>query len=123
MKFLADMGISMRTVVWLRTLGHDAVHLREQGLQRAVDAEIVAKASAEGRIVLTMDLDFGYLLAVSGQHVPSVILLRLSDERSEVVNDRLGDVLAQCHEALEAGAIISVGDETIRVRRLPIQDR
>ena len=120
MKFLADMGISMRTVVWLRTLGHDAVHLREQGLQRAVDTEIVAKASAEGRIVLTMDLDFGYLLAVSGQHVPSVILLRLSDERSEVVNDRLGDVLAQCYEALEAGAIISVGDETIRVRRLPI---
>ena len=74
MKFLADMGISMRTVVWLRTIGHDAVHLREQRLQRAVDAEIAAKAALEDRIVLTMDLDFGYLLAVSGERIPSVIL-------------------------------------------------
>lgn len=35
-------------------------------LQRATDAEILANAVAEGRIVLTTDLDFGYLLAVGG---------------------------------------------------------
>ncbi len=28
MKFLADMGISLRTVSWLRGGGYDAVHLR-----------------------------------------------------------------------------------------------
>ena len=34
MKFLADMGISLKTVAFLHTLGHDAVHLADQGLER-----------------------------------------------------------------------------------------
>jgi predicted nuclease of predicted toxin-antitoxin system len=31
MRFLADMGVSERVVEWLRTNGHDAVHLRDEG--------------------------------------------------------------------------------------------
>jgi predicted nuclease of predicted toxin-antitoxin system len=120
MRLLADMGISQRTITWLRKQGHDALHLREEGLQRLPDDAILAKAREESRILLTMDLDFGYLLAVSGEDMPSVILFRLSDERSEVVNERLADVLAHCAEDLQAGAIISVGDDTFRVRHLPI---
>jgi predicted nuclease of predicted toxin-antitoxin system len=121
MKFLADMGVSMRTVEWLRGHKHDAVHLRERGLHRLPDDEILAKARAEQRVVLTMDLDFGYLLAVGGEQLPSVILFRLSDECSEVVNRRLAEVLLRFRSDIEAGAIISVGDETMRVRRLPIR--
>ena len=64
MKFLADMGISLLTVAWLRNAGYDIVHLREQGLQKLPDDEIVIKARTEGRIVLTVDLDFAQLLAV-----------------------------------------------------------
>jgi predicted nuclease of predicted toxin-antitoxin system len=45
MKFLADMGISPDTVVWLRSLSHDAVHLHEQGLDRLPDSEILIKAT------------------------------------------------------------------------------
>jgi predicted nuclease of predicted toxin-antitoxin system len=119
-RFLADMGISGRTVTWLRQLGHDAVHLRDLGWQRATDAEAMARAAHEGRIILTMDLDFGYLLSVSQQRTPSVILFRLSDERSSMVNARLSEVLDRCTEALEMGAIISVSDSAIRVRQLPL---
>ncbi len=32
-EFLADMGISLRTVSWLREQGYDVVHLRDEGLQ------------------------------------------------------------------------------------------
>ncbi len=56
MKFLADMGISPKTVTFLHTLGHDAVHLSEQGLERLPDQGIVEKARQEGRIVLVHDL-------------------------------------------------------------------
>jgi hypothetical protein len=34
MNFLAGMGVSMTTVSVLRQLGHNVVHLREQGLIR-----------------------------------------------------------------------------------------
>jgi predicted nuclease of predicted toxin-antitoxin system len=53
MKFLADMGISLRTVSWLRNAGYDAVHLRDEGLQRLPDDQILVKARTEGRILLT----------------------------------------------------------------------
>jgi predicted nuclease of predicted toxin-antitoxin system len=40
MRFLADMGVSQQVIEWLRTTGHDAVHLRDEGLQRLPNGEI-----------------------------------------------------------------------------------
>ena len=48
MKFLADMGISVSTVESLREQAHDAIHLRDE-LMKMADADILAKASSEGR--------------------------------------------------------------------------
>ncbi|WP_017319094.1 DUF5615 family PIN-like protein [Mastigocladopsis repens] len=120
MKFLADMGISLRTVAWLRDAGYDTVYLREEDLQRLPDDEILLKARTEGRIVLTVDLDFAQLLAVGGETLPSVILFRLGNENYETIHERLTKVLSQCRQDLETGAIVSVSNETFRVRRLPI---
>ena len=116
MKFLADMGISPRTVEWLRQQGHDAIHLLEAGLRQLPDAEILDKARAEQRIVLTIDLDFGYLLAVSRANLPSVVIFRLGNASREVVEARLTAVLMQCEDDLLAGAVISVSDEVFRIR-------
>jgi predicted nuclease of predicted toxin-antitoxin system len=76
MRFLTDMGISQATVHWLRSHGHDAKHLREEGLQRLSDSEIFSKASKEKRIILTFDLDFGAITAQAGGKLPSVIIFR-----------------------------------------------
>ena len=54
MRFLADMGISLKTVAWLRSEGHDVVHLCEEGLQRLPDEEIFKKGITESRIILTI---------------------------------------------------------------------
>lgn len=58
MRFLADAGISPRTVDYLRRNGHDAIHVREIGMQRAADRVLVEKAQADDRILLTLDLNF-----------------------------------------------------------------
>lgn len=76
MNFLADMGISPKTIDFRREAGHDAVHLHEQGLDRLPDSDILRKARQERRVLLTHDLDFGELVAVSGTKLPSVITLR-----------------------------------------------
>lgn len=47
MRFLADMGVATSTVRALVAAGHDAVHLRELGLQRVADDRIMVKARAE----------------------------------------------------------------------------
>jgi predicted nuclease of predicted toxin-antitoxin system len=76
-KFLADMGVSMTTVYAPRAAGEEAVHLRDEGLQRLPDDEILHKANREQRVVLTFDLDFGELLAAGGRMTPSVVLFRM----------------------------------------------
>lgn len=121
MKFLADMGISQKTVFWLRNKGHDAIHLRERNLQRLPDPLILKKAREEGRVILTCDLDFAALLAASNDQLPSVVLFRLDDERPDNINERLAAVLNQSMEALDRGAIVSVEEKRYRVRFLPIK--
>jgi predicted nuclease of predicted toxin-antitoxin system len=74
MRFLADAGISPKTVEFLRLRGRDAVHVRELLLQRAADSELVDKARAESRILLTFDLDFGEMLALGILEQPSVVI-------------------------------------------------
>ena len=49
MRFLADMGISPATVVYLRRLGFDAT-----GLDRLRDSDILQKAREEARVILTL---------------------------------------------------------------------
>jgi len=74
------MNISLLTVGWLRSRGPEADHVREQGLQRAADPTILGKARTEQRILLTMDFDFGCLMAVSHERLPSVVLFCLRNE-------------------------------------------
>jgi predicted nuclease of predicted toxin-antitoxin system len=120
MRFLADAGLSPATVDFLIELGHEAVHVRTLCMQRALDADVVARARADSSVVLTFDLDFGEVLALGVLDKPSVIIFRLSDERPASVNQRLAVVLADCAAALESGVLISVEDTRYRVRKLPI---
>jgi predicted nuclease of predicted toxin-antitoxin system len=123
MKFLADAGISPKTVAFLNAAGHDAVHVRQIGLQRASDADIVRRARQEGRVVLTFDLDFGQILALGVAGSPSVVIFRLSDETSTSVNWRLEAVITERRAELEQGALILVEDGRYRMRPLPILGR
>ena len=82
------------------------------------DDAIVAKAQAEGRVILTHDLDFGRIVAVSRASIPSVVTFRLQDMRPAQVNRYLAEVLARFAEELETGALVSVNERGIRVRPL-----
>jgi predicted nuclease of predicted toxin-antitoxin system len=120
MRFLADMGVAQRVVQWLRAQGHDAVHLRDENLHRLPNGEIFKKAHLEKRILLTFDLDFGEILALSANRAVSVILFRLQNARAQHLINRLRKVLEDTTKALEEGAIVVVEETRHRVRRLPI---
>ena len=120
MRFLADMGVSQRLVAWLCEHGHNAIHLRDQGLHRLPNGDIFTKAAQEQRVILTWDLDFAEILALSGPHTVSAVIFRLMNTRSTNVIRRLERVLAESAQDLEAGAIISVEESRHRVRLLPL---
>jgi predicted nuclease of predicted toxin-antitoxin system len=119
MRFLADAGISPKTVEFLKQIGHEAIHARTLGLQQAPDAVLIDRARTDDSTVITFDLDFGDLLALGVLEKPSVIILRLIDQRADSVNHCLSAVLAERLADLHSGSLILVEDSRYRVRKLP----
>jgi len=120
MRFLADMGVSLRVVEWLRANGHDAEHLSELGLARLPNGEIFERGITEDRVVLTFDLDFSEIAAATQGRTTSVIVFRLRDTTSPNQIGRLEAVLGASSAQLESGAVVSVEDVRHRIRLLPI---
>jgi len=110
----------LRIVEWLRQQAHDVKHLRDEGLHRSPNGEIFAKAVTEDRVVLTFDLDFGEIAALTRGRKASVVLFRLHNTRTSHVIARLAAVLADCTAALQEGAVVVVEESRRRVRFLPI---
>jgi len=120
MRFLADMGVDIRVVQWLRQNGHDTKHLRDEGLHRIPNGEVFVKAISENRVIVTFDLDFGEIVALSRGERASVILFRLHNTRTPHLINRLATVLADATEALEQGAVVVVEESRHRIRYLPL---
>jgi predicted nuclease of predicted toxin-antitoxin system len=75
-RFLLDEAIQHRLADHLAEAGHEASPVVRIGLGGASDPEVPARAAAEDRILITTDTDFPTLLALSGEQIPSVMLLR-----------------------------------------------
>ena len=121
MKPLADLHISPRTVEFLRGLGHDVARVNEIMSPDSSDQAVVVQADKQHRVILTQDLDFSAIIAVGGRSHPSIVTLRLSSSRIEHVNAILEKVLPTVETDLVAGAVVTVEDARIRLRRLPIE--
>ena len=120
MKLLLDQGTPRSAATILRRAGFDAIHTGETGLAEAEDSEIIRRAADEDRVVVTLDADFHTHLALTQALKPSVIRIRIEGLRAEEFSALLQNVLTQCADDLKAGAMVSVNEFQIRVRRLPI---
>lgn len=120
MRILADLHIAPRTVSFLQTLGHDVERVTDVLPSTASDEAIVAQAIADRRTILSQDLDFSAIVALSGKTIPSVITLRLSISRIEYVNSVLERNLASIEADVAGGAIVTISDHRMRRRRLPL---
>jgi predicted nuclease of predicted toxin-antitoxin system len=119
-KLLLDQGLPLTSASLLREAGYDAVHTSELRMATASDEEILKRAASEDRIVFTLDADFHALLALSGKEKPSAVRIRIEGLRAKDLSEIIQHLLELHAEDLRAGAVISVTENRIRLRRLPL---
>jgi predicted nuclease of predicted toxin-antitoxin system len=78
----------------LRVAGHDVVRAGEVGLNRADDADILAQAVAQQRILVTLDRHFGDWAVLPLRAHPGVIRVRVHPTTTENVLRVLTALLA-----------------------------
>jgi predicted nuclease of predicted toxin-antitoxin system len=118
LKFLVDQPISWEVAKGLVAAGHDALHVRDLGMEAAADLPILERAASEGRIVVTQDTDYGTLLVTGQRTSPSIVLFRMRDGRPSVQLSVLLQYLPELEPSLEEGAIVVFGEASIRIRQL-----
>jgi predicted nuclease of predicted toxin-antitoxin system len=121
MKILIDMNLTPRWVVFLVTAGFEAIHWSAVGKADSPDATIVEYARIHGYCVLTHDLDFGTILALTNWDKPSVVQIRAEDTSPEANAKVLAEALTQLKDELDRGALLTVEPTRMRVRLLPFQ--
>ncbi len=116
MRFLVDRCAGHRLAAWLRDQGHDVVEARELGADPG-DRALLERAAAAGRILVTIDTDFGELVYV--RKVPHAGLVRLPDVPAERRIALIAEVLDRHRQALEIQAVVTIRDGRIRISHPP----
>ena len=116
MRFLANENVAGDAVLALREKGHDVVWIRTD-MPGSNDEDILTRAVAEERILITFDKDFGELAFHA--HLPAkccVILFRISTPSSSFVSNV---VIAAIESRSDwAGHFTVVEEHRIRMRLL-----
>jgi len=113
-KFLVDVCAGTRLAEWLALRGHDVQEVRDRASDLE-DDEILRWAYTEGRVVVTVDKDFGTLAVALGQ--PHGGIVRLPDVPVTERQRLMEQVLLRHEPDLGDCALITVSRSHIRVRR------
>jgi predicted nuclease of predicted toxin-antitoxin system len=127
MRFLVDRCAGHRLAEWLHSQGHDVLESRDLGPDPG-DRALLERAAVDGRILVTIDTDFGELVYVEEvPHAGLVRLARLRRRRAKPFPDvpakrriaLMAEVLERHQQALETQAIITIRRGRIRISRSP----
>lgn len=120
MKVLLDMPVSSMLIRVLEAYGHEAIHAHQIGKDTATDSELLEIARHESRVVITADLDFPRLLALSMADGPGIILFRGGNYSNAEMCDLLEHTLKGVPPEVLESSICVVDRKRIRVTRLPV---
>ena len=115
MRFVVDECTGPAVARWLRQQQHDVFSVYEQA-RGMDDDDIVQKAFAENRIVVTNDKDFGDKVFRERWPHRGVILLRLEDERAPKKIEALKRLLERYADQLNDRFVV-VTEATVRFAR------
>jgi len=115
-RFKIDENLPTEVAQVLAVAGHDATTVLDQNLGGEADSQISAICLAEGRVILTLDLDFADVRSYPPDEYAGIIVLRLSlqDKQSVIAIAQKLVVLLE-HEP-SSGKLWIVDETRVRIR-------
>ena len=114
LKFLIDVGVGKKVEKWLLEQSYDVKCVRDIN-PKADDSAILHLAVKEGRMVITMDKDFGELVYNSGKLHSGVLILRLEDANGDKKVMTIKKILAEYSDKLYGKFCVFQG-ERLRIK-------
>jgi predicted nuclease of predicted toxin-antitoxin system len=115
MNFLLDQSADFRLIPHLRQLGHDVQVISRNYPHGLPDADVLAIAQKEQRILIVTDRDFGELIFQQNVAHAGVIFFRLPGAPLQAKIEQLTTVLADYVEELKRGEFLVVTPSQIRI--------
>jgi predicted nuclease of predicted toxin-antitoxin system len=121
MRILLDMNLTPLWCEFLTEAGHEPKHWSRVGRPDAPDVEILDFAREGQWVIITQDLDFGSLLALRGDDLPSVIQIRAHATLPSDIGRQVVDAIEATAQYLRSGALVTLTPSEFRVTALPIR--
>lgn len=102
MIFFLDQHLPRRLAAWIRTQGHEALHVRDLGMDHAEDKDIWREAGARGAVIVSKDEDFSAIVRSAAG--PQVVWLRIGNCSNDVLIARVAQMWPQLVAELKSGA-------------------
>ena len=117
MKFKTDENLPNHEASTLREFGFEADSVWDESLTGADDRSIAEQARGEGRILVTLDLDFANIRAYPPEQHPGIVVLRLKAQDRDTVIAFIRRFAAVLNQRSPEGELWIVEHDRIRFRR------
>lgn len=117
MKFKIDENLPSQIATLLKSAGHDAETVFDEGLVGSTDQNIIEVCNREERALVTLDLDFSNVRAYPPKDHFGLVVLRLRrQDRPHVVNV-LSQIIDMFEQQTLLGRLWIVEEDRIRIRK------
>ena len=116
LKFKVDENLPAEVAALLVEAGHDALTVPDQQLGGRPDLDVANVCRHEGRVVVTLDLDFSDIRAYPPADFAGIIVLRLSRLDKHCVLLALQRLLPILNQEPLAGKLWIVDETAVRIR-------
>jgi predicted nuclease of predicted toxin-antitoxin system len=117
MKLKLDENLSRHLKPMLTALGHDVLTAADEDLLSRPDVEVAARAAREGRILLTLDVEFADLRKYPPGTHPGIVLFRPVTLGPLSVNRFVENFARSTDLSKFSGCVAVVEPQGVRVRQ------
>jgi predicted nuclease of predicted toxin-antitoxin system len=115
-EFKIDENLPSEACRILQDAGHGAVSVLDQELGGHPDSDIAIVCKTEGRALITLDTDFGNILAYPPAGFPGIIVIRTKDQAKPTVLNFVHRIVAALQSHSLPGRLWIVENDRMRIR-------